>query len=147
MSGFDEALAVVLRFEGGYSDDPDDPGGATMRGITQRTYDAWRRRQGFPVRPVRTISDAEVRAIYREEYWQPAGCDTAPWPLALVLFDAAVQHGVRRALQLKHDDWQEFIWRRLDFYRRLPAARPQSLKFLPGWIWRMVQLRQAALAP
>lgn len=52
--------AVVLGWiglsEGGYVNYPKDPGGATDRGITQRTYDAWNRLHGRPLRPVRGIS-------------------------------------------------------------------------------------------
>ena len=43
MSGFVQALPVVLRFEGGYADHPNDPGGATNKGITQAVFDAYRR--------------------------------------------------------------------------------------------------------
>jgi hypothetical protein len=43
---FPAALAATLQYEGGYSNHPKDPGGATMRGVTQRVYDAWRRTAG-----------------------------------------------------------------------------------------------------
>jgi len=41
-SAFETALPFVLRWEGGFVDHPADPGGRTNRGVTQRTYDAWR---------------------------------------------------------------------------------------------------------
>lgn len=40
--GFEPALAFVLRWEGGFVDNPADPGGRTNKGITQKVYDAWR---------------------------------------------------------------------------------------------------------
>ncbi len=43
---FERCLAITLKWEGGYSNHPDDPGGPTMRGIIQREYDAWRRKHG-----------------------------------------------------------------------------------------------------
>ena len=48
---FEHCLAITLKWEGGYSNHPDDPGGPTMRGIIQREYDAWRTRQGRWSRP------------------------------------------------------------------------------------------------
>ena len=47
MTRFDECLPLVLVHEGGYVNHPKDPGGATNKGITQRTYDAWCKRQGY----------------------------------------------------------------------------------------------------
>ena len=41
---FERCLAITLKWEGGYSNHPDDPGGPTMRGIIQREYDAWRKK-------------------------------------------------------------------------------------------------------
>ena len=58
---FSSALKEVLKHEGGYSNHPQDPGGATMRGITQRVYDAYRRNSGLELRNVRNISDAELK--------------------------------------------------------------------------------------
>jgi len=100
MSTFELALAEVLRWEGGYVNDANDPGGATNRGITQTTYNAWRREHGKPPRPVAEIGEDEVRAIYRERYWTLVAerWDQAGHPgIALYLFDAAVQHGVGAA--------------------------------------------------
>lgn len=145
MSGFPEALALVLRFEGGYANNPADPGGATMHGITQAVYDAWRQAHGQTPAPVRGISDADVAAIYQARYWEAARCPAEAWPVSVVLFDAAVQHGVERALALRADSAPEFIWRRLAFYRQIAQRRPASLQFLPGWLWRMSELRRAIL--
>ncbi len=100
MGTFELALAEVLRWEGGYVNDPRDPGGATNRGITQATYNAWRRDRGEPLRSVAEIGEEEIRAIYRERFWIPAAAywDAAGHPgIALYLFDAAVQHGVGTA--------------------------------------------------
>ncbi len=63
-SAFAAALPFILRWEGGYVNDPDDPGGATNKGVTQRIYDDWRKRQGLPPRDVRQLEEAELQAIY-----------------------------------------------------------------------------------
>ena len=55
MSAFDDALALVLKMEGGRVDNPADPGGLTAFGITQHTYDAWSARQGVGTRDVYLI--------------------------------------------------------------------------------------------
>ncbi len=75
---FERCLAITLKWEGGYSNHPDDPGGPTMRGIIQREYDAWRKRHGGRLRPVRQIEEDELQAIYRTEYWDAMGCEDLP---------------------------------------------------------------------
>ena len=97
MKGFDDALKITLQFEGGKVDDPNDPGGRTAYGVTQRTFDEWRDGLGQPHADVWTILPDEVAAIYRKEYWGTAGCDNLDWPLSLFHFDAAVNHGLGRA--------------------------------------------------
>ncbi|MEO0464925.1 MAG: glycosyl hydrolase 108 family protein [Pseudomonadota bacterium] len=86
--------------EGGYVDHPDDPGGATNMGVTQRTYDAWRTQQGKPRRHVRDITEVEVQTIYYEGYWRAGHCHRMPTDAtALVLFDACVNHGHTPAMK------------------------------------------------
>lgn len=97
MSRFPACLAVTLGHEGGWSDHPDDPGGATMRGITQATYDAWRRAWGQEPRSVRGIEEAELRAIYRARFWSAVQADRLPAGLDLAVFDFAVNSGPGRA--------------------------------------------------
>ncbi|WP_428029272.1 glycoside hydrolase family 108 protein [Ancylobacter sp.] len=96
-SSFDEALKRVLVHEGGYADHPADPGGATMKGVTQRVYDGWRRRHGVPVQAVRLIEPGEVAAIYRRQYWDAVRADDLPAGLDYALFDAAVNSGAAQA--------------------------------------------------
>lgn len=92
-NAFREALRFTLQFEGGKVNDPHDPGGRTNKGITQRTYDRWRLRQGQKAQSVYHITDEEVEAIYRRDYWTLAGCEGLALPLACVLFDSAVNYG------------------------------------------------------
>lgn len=94
---FPACLAPTLREEGGYSNDPRDPGGATMKGVTKAVYDAYRRKQGQAPRDVRQISDAELADIYRSSYWTPVGAEALAAGLDLSVFDFAVNSGVSRA--------------------------------------------------
>jgi len=92
---FQTALRFTLRWEGGYVNHPADPGGETNKGITKAVYDAWRRSKGLPLQSVRFISDEEVRQIYYQNYWIPAKCPIMILPLAVTMFDTAVNFGVR----------------------------------------------------
>jgi lysozyme family protein len=100
---FDTALTHVLAMEGGWTDDPHDPGGPTNRGITLAVFaddrgstvtpDTYDRLRG----ELRVIPDADVRRIYRERYWSRARAAELPAAIGLMHFDAAVNHGVGRA--------------------------------------------------
>jgi lysozyme family protein len=74
-------------YEGGYVDNPHDPGGATLKGVTQAVYSAWLARQGRPDAPVREASDADIQAIYREQYWDAVRGDDLYDGLDLVMVD------------------------------------------------------------
>ncbi|WP_421867408.1 glycoside hydrolase family 108 protein [Pararhizobium sp.] len=106
MNEYQRSLAKVLVHEGGFSNHPKDPGGATMKGVTQRVYDEYHTSLGLPKRPVRTIDDHEVEAIYRKKYWNEVKGDKLAPGLSYVVFDGAVNSGVsqftkwlQRALQ------------------------------------------------
>jgi lysozyme family protein len=92
-----QALKQVLKYEGGKVDDPRDPGGRTAFGVTQATYNAWRKKQGLPNADVFTISQTDVAAIYRQEYWDRVRGDDLPDGVDFAVFDFAVNSGVSRA--------------------------------------------------
>lgn len=96
---FQAALAAVLRFEGGYVDDPRDPGGATARGVTQVTLAAFR---GRPVgkAEVAALTAEEAAAIYRRMYWDAVRGDELPGGVDLAVFDLAVNSGPGRAARM-----------------------------------------------
>lgn len=98
-AGFEGALAVTLKFEGGYSNDPRDPGGETNRGITKRVYENWLRLNKKPIRSVKDITEREVHDIYRVQYWNLINGDKLPDGVALVVFDFAVNSGATRAIK------------------------------------------------
>lgn len=96
-SNFDKCLALVLVHEGGYVNHPRDPGGATNRGVTQAVYDAYRKTRARPVQSVKFITDDEVKAIYRFQYWDRVQGDLLPAGLDYAVLDFAVNSGVGRA--------------------------------------------------
>jgi uncharacterized protein (TIGR02594 family) len=105
-AGFAWSLARILEFEGGFTDDPFDPGGPTNKGVTLAVYAAFKKvgldnqsRERLKA-DLRRISDADVRRIYEERYWRPARCPDLPPPLAHFHFDCAVNQGVGGAARM-----------------------------------------------
>lgn len=96
---FEMMLARVLKHEGGYVNHPDDPGGATNKGVTQRVYDAWRKERRLILRNVKYIESHEVSSIYYFNYFAAAKCDLLPKALAFQVFDGAVNSGVSRSVK------------------------------------------------
>lgn len=107
---FNEVLPLVLAHEGGYVNHPQDPGGATNKGVTQRVYDDYRRNRGLETRSVRSITHAEVRDIYRRQYWDMVVADELPAGLDYATFDYAVNSGANRAVK----DLQRTVGARVD---------------------------------
>src|SRR3954454_10905388 len=98
-ANFEASLALVLKHEGGFSDHPADPGGATNLGITRATL---ARVRGRPVTvdEVRALTPREAAAIYRRFYWDPVKGDELPPGVDHAVFDCAVNAGVARAAKL-----------------------------------------------
>lgn len=88
---FEDAFQRVLGSEGGYVNDPRDPGGETKFGISRLAY---------PGEDIKGMTVERAREIYRRDYWGPAGCDAVPEAAKLPLFDAAVNSGVKQAIKL-----------------------------------------------
>jgi lysozyme family protein len=120
---FKRALAFTLPWEGGWSDNPADPGGATMHGITLATYTAWRAAHGYAApskAALREISDEEVQEIYWNEFWKTSGCEMLEWPLSLAHFDGTVNSGLGNSekwLNSTHS-FDGYMAARIDFLTR-----------------------------
>lgn len=96
---FDNCLVSTLKWEGGFSDHPSDPGGATNYGVTHIRYNQYRQQRGLAKRPVSKITKNEVNEIYRKYYWDVVKGDDLPLGLDLAVFDYAVNSGPRRAVK------------------------------------------------
>jgi lysozyme family protein len=71
-------IAFLHKWEGGFVNHPNDPGGATNIGITLNTFREYRKRLGLPVPSVtdlKDIGDEEWMDIYSRYYWNPWGAD------------------------------------------------------------------------
>lgn len=165
MSDFARALPIVLAAEGGYVDDPDDPGGETNLGITFRTWQKWCADNGLSPKPMRVLTPDDVEPVYRTRYWDAAQCDRLPWPLNLIHFDCAVNTGIgpairqlQRALNVRDDgmmgpltllraapsgprDCYRYLLERVFYYDNLDVTSPKLTRFLTGaWLGRVRQL-------
>ena len=96
---FAAALPVILAHEGLWSDHPSDPGGATMRGVTKRTWEAWVDRSVTKAQ-LRQLTVADVAPLYKARYWDAVRGDDLPPAVALVAFDMAVNAGPSRAARM-----------------------------------------------
>lgn len=110
-SAFRAALSWVLSAEGGFVNDPRDPGGATNMGVSLRAVAGLRDEDGgleFDLDNDEDVDAADIELLrerpdmveefYRERYWRPSGCDLLVWPASLLVMDAAVHSGPRVAV-------------------------------------------------
>jgi len=88
---FERAVAVVFVHEGGYINNPRDPGGETKWGITKRWH---------PTVDIKKLTREEARNIYYTEYWEPNGFEFLPEMMATKVFDIGVNIGCNRALHI-----------------------------------------------
>lgn len=156
MTRFQQCLKFVLKWEGGYSNHPNDPGGATKYGIIQTVYDAYRKRKGLDRQTVKYITQAEFEEIYKTQYWDAVKGDHRDAPLDIVMFDTGVNMGTgtaerllsRAKILVAKDDPDRmrklanlvFVYR-WDRYVMLTKRNPRLKVFLKGWLNRMNDLR------
>ena len=88
---FDFAVNMTLRREGVLCNDPNDRGGLTKYGISKNAY---------PNLDICNLTQSDAIAIYKRDYWDKAKCDFLPFPLDVLTFDAAVNHGVVPAIKI-----------------------------------------------
>jgi uncharacterized protein (TIGR02594 family) len=170
---FERALAHVLGLEGGYSNDPHDPGGPTHAGITLATLAAdlgvtldATTQAGLVVK-LKALSQEQIADIYRRRYWRAAACPLLPPGLALMHFDCAVNQGPGRAARLLQSAVGAAVDGEIgpETLRRARAADPRlaidryamlrrdayrALASFPrygrGWLARLEKTHRAALA-
>jgi lysozyme family protein len=166
-AAFKASLPFILKWEGGYVNNPNDPGGATNKGVTQKVYDQWRTSQGLSARGVQQLGDNELQAIYESGYWLPPRCDALPSPLDLAQFDTAVNMGPGRAVRFLQQaigttpdgnfgpgteqcvagcdlgtTLANYCNTREAYYRDLVQRNAKLGVFLTGWINRLNALRK-----
>ena len=93
---FEQCLALVLKSEGGFVNNPKDPGGMTNLGVTKAVWENW---VGNPVTEaeMRALGPQDVAPLYKANYWDKISGDSLPLGIDYATFDMAVNSGVSRA--------------------------------------------------
>ena len=159
-----EIIDRIFKSEGGFVDDPADPGGATNFGITIGTLGRYRRAP-VTVESVRNLTRDEAEAIYQHNYIaQPGYAGIPDGSLRYAVVDAGVQHGtgtatciLQKALGVPPDGVfgmhtlaavrgadpgpviASIVEQRRTIYNRLIASNPQMEKFRDGWANRLAE--------
>lgn len=87
---FDQAFDRLIGNEGGYSNDPQDPGGETNWGISKRSY---------PDLDIKNLTREQAKEVYRRDFWQRASMDEYDPAIAFQVFDFAVNSGIETAVR------------------------------------------------
>jgi len=158
MQRFNRAIKVILKHEGGYVNNPKDPGGETNFGISKRS---------FPNLNIKNLTENQAKDIYYNNYWSPMQLNHFnDEVLALHMFDFAINAGISRAVRaiqilLGFKDKEIdgiigpltiikinthpypgrlrnfYIDARKTFYKTIAEKRPVLKKFLKGWLNRV----------
>ena len=151
---------MVLQHEGGYTNDPRDPGGRTNLGVTQRAWEAYWNRSSSE-EEMRKLTPNIVKPFYKAMYWDKIKGDELPSGVDYAAYDLAVNSGVGRAAKylqeiagvtadgvigpksleaIKSCDAREtadaICDMRMDFLKRLPAFET----FGKGWSRRVAEV-------
>ena len=86
---FTEAFDRLINLEGGYVNNPKDPGGETKFGISKRSY---------PTLNIALLNLDMARYIYKRDFWDPLGDEAHP-SIKFQAFDFAVNSGIQTSLR------------------------------------------------
>ena len=154
---FDEIIEVVLHHEGGYVNDPKDPGGETNFGIAKRSH---------PDVDIKNLTKDGAKEIYKEHYWNKNKVESLPEQLRHIYFDMCVNQGKSRAVKilqraanskgkgievdgglgpatrkaLEGINIERVRAYRVKYYVDLINAKPEQEKFYFGWFRRALEV-------
>lgn len=173
---FSHALAFVLAREGGYVNDPTDKGGETKYGISDKRDGLADGKtdvdgDGKPDTRIKDLTKEQAGQIYFRDYWYPSYCSQWPDGISLFVFDSAVQHSPKKAIQLLQEavgftgkavdgivgkdtraavtsadaEWLliRCFLRRSRYYADIIKANSSQGKYLNGWFNRLDELANA----
>ena len=154
---FDEIIEVVLHHEGGYVNDPKDPGGETNFGVAKRSH---------PDVDIKNLTKEGAIKIYKEVYWDKNKVESLSEDLRHIYFDMCVNQGRGRAVKilqqaanakgagLKVDggmgpmtiaamegvELQRVRAYRIKYYADLVTRKPDLERFYFGWFRRGLEV-------
>lgn len=169
MAEVSKLVPHILKYEGGFVNDPDDLGGATNKGVTFKTYKMYKRRKGLPepsVTDLKRLTDAEFEDILKSLYWDSCrGDDIESQSVADAIVDWAWHSGVstavkevQKVLGVRADGvignitlaainsysplplFGQIQQARIAYLHRICNARPANNKFIRGWLNRVNSL-------
>ena len=131
---FDASMNFVLRHEGGYVWNPNDPGGETNFGISKKSY---------PNIDIKNLTKEGATEIYRTDYWNPSGAELLSWPLCMIHFDSSVLCGHGASGLFLKDSGNaciRYIMLRIKYHVDKVNKYPALREFLIGWMNRCMDL-------
>ena len=154
---FDEIIEVVLEHEGGYVNDPKDPGGETKYGVSKRAY---------PNEDIKNLTEEDAKDIYRRDYWDKHRWADLSEDLRHIYFDMCVNMGAGRATKImqetanakganlkidggmgpmtigamKNVELERVRAYRVKYYATLIERKPDLAKFYFGWFKRSLEV-------
>ena len=157
LTNFDDIIEVVLHHEGGYVNDPKDPGGETNFGIAKRSH---------PDVDIKNLTKDGAKEIYKEVYWDKNKVESLPKDLRHIYFDMCVNQGKGRAVKIlqqaanakgaglkvdgglgpktigamKGVELQRVRAYRVKYYADLVTRKPDLEKFYFGWFRRALEV-------
>jgi lysozyme family protein len=160
---FLDAYAIVMEYEGGYVNHPNDPGGETYKGISRRAHPNWKGWQLIDQK--KPVPEQLVQEFYYNNYWLKLRCDEMPYPVGEYLFDFGVNAGITRAIitvqkvlnvkvdgvlgsvtiaAIQRQDPQNLMYQllaeRINYYTTITIQRSQFQVFFLGWIRRTIEV-------
>ena len=154
---FEASLDFLLKSEGGFVNDPKDPGGMTNLGVTSKV---WSEFKGRPTseKEMRSLDKDDVTPLYEKKYWDACKCDDLPSGIDYLVFDFAVNAGPGRAIKTlqkaigvpedgdigpvtlqnvdvmnKNELISRFSTAKIEYYEELPTFQ----EFGKGWLERV----------
>lgn len=145
---YQDCLSRVLQDEGGYTNDPRDPGGATNYGITIADYRMYVNSSGTP-KDVKNMTQDQAKVIYKSKYWDKVNGDNLPSGVDYTVFDYGVNSGVGRSNKVYNK------LKQTDSIKTINAINDERLSFLhslgtwstfgKGWGPRVGRVRQHSI--
>lgn len=170
MANINDLVPHILKFEGGFVNDPDDLGGATNKGVTFKIYKLYRNRKGLPIPSVgdlKRLSNDEFTDILKTMFWDACRADDInSQSVANAIVDWAWHSGtttavkeIQRVLEVKADGiignitlsainsqsplplFGKIKAARVKYIERICKSRPQNQKYYRGWMNRINDLQ------
>ena len=170
MADVNKLVPHILKWEGGFVNDPDDLGGATCKGVTYRTYKLYCSRKKLPIPTggeLKRLTDGEFESILKEMYWdacradkiesQSVANDIVDWAWHSGTITAAKE--IQKVLGVTADGvignitisainsqsplplFGKIKTARIKYIERICKARPENRKFYRGWMNRINDLQ------